>query len=189
MGTGRSSGGFNSIRLYAFTNFTTTPTIGAVQLLLDQSTKVTYGKDDKAVYTLNVDSIKNDSDIHSKLRSWIQISTAGLEDVTFTDGSYLAGASINTNLFCISDGAIDVGPGSPSSGKRQFYAGAVAVKNTSGGYDEEAKKWTRVKFEVVSIPLNAAFTIPTTYFPTTVYTAAAAYTISATDKYGVIDFM
>lgn len=190
MGTGRTTGGYNSARFFAFNNFSTTPTsTGAATLTMDQTTKTTVSKSDKGVYSVNFDSIKNDSDLHSRLRSWINVGSSGLETVRFEDGKELAGSSINTNLFVIVDGAIDTVTGSPSVGLRQFYAGAVAVKSSSGAYDQESLKWTRVKFEVEAIPLNAAFTIPTTYFPTTIYTAAAFYTIAATNLYGVVDFM
>lgn len=190
MGTGRVTGGFNSARFFVFNNFSTTPTVtGAATLTMDQSTKVSVKKTDKGQYTLTYDSTKNDSDLHSRIRNWININAAGLEDIRFNDGSVLSGASINTNLFVVNDGAIDTTTGSPSYGLRQFYAGAVAIKSTSGGYDEEAAKWNRVAFECESIPLLAAFTVPTTLFPTTIYTAAAFYTISYANRYGVIDFM
>lgn len=190
MGTGRNTGGYNSARFFAFNNFPTTPAVtGAATLTMDQTTKTSVKKNDKAQYTLTFDSLKNDKDLHDRLRAWININAAGLEDVRFEDGSVLAGASINTNLFTVVDGAIDTVSGSPSYGLRQFYAGAVAVKSTSGGYDQESAKWNRVMFECESIPLANTFVVPTTLFPTTIYTAAAFYTISAANRYGVIDFM
>lgn len=190
MGSGRVTGGFNSSRFFVFNNFSTTPTVtGAATLTMDQTTKTSIKKNDKAQYTITWDSTKNDKDLHDRIRSWINVNAAGLEDIRFNDGSVISGASINQNLFVIVDGAIDTTSGSPSYGFREFYAGAVAIKATSGGYDEEAAKWNRVAFEADSIPLNASFTVPTTLFPTTIYTAAAFYTISYANRYGVIDFM
>lgn len=175
MAGGRIIGGGNSLWLYTFTNYTTTPTIGATAIgggSFNFTRKTTINRDaNGARWTLELDQIRMDSDLITLLETYTSTTAAPVEEVKFEDGTMEPGYTNNSTLFAIVAGAIDQYAGSPSYNKRLGFAFPCVLKNDTGSMSFEYGKYMAPKFMLESFSLAATFTIPATYLVTPYFTS------------------
>lgn len=182
MAGGRAIGGGNSLWLFTFTNFSTTPTIGATAIgggAFNFTRKTTINRDaGSARWTLELDQIRMDSDLITLLDSYTSTTAAPIEEVKFEDGATEPGYTNNTTLFALVAGAIDQYAGSPSYGKRLGFAFPCVIKNDTGSMSFEYGKYTAPKFMLESYALAATFTLPATYLVTPYWTTGTTVQIN-----------
>lgn len=182
MAGGRVIGGGNALWLYTFTNFSTTPTIGATAIgggSFNFTRKTNIARDaNGARWSLDLDQIRMDSDMITLLDNYTSTTAAPIEEVKFEDGSMEPGYTNNTTLFAVVAGAIDQYAGSPSFNKRLGFGFACVLKNDTGSQSWEYGKYSAPKFMLESFALAATFTLPATYLLTPYFTTPAAVTLT-----------
>lgn len=189
MASGRRIGAGNALWLYTAINYPTTPTFGVTPLTgtpFVLTRKSTLTRDGVGRYTLDLDSVKADSDLEAMLDAYTSPVAPPVEDLKFEDGGSEPGYPANTLLLAVYAGAIDTWAGSPSYGKRMAWAGICVIKNDSGSESGEYGKFVAPKFGIQSVAAYGTIQIGTAgYFPAAYWTTPATITINpSTNRFG-----
>jgi len=181
---GQIINGGRFIALYRFTNGLT-PTLGATLLYtFGDQIKTDVSQDSNGVYTVTIDQIQDDEAYNTFVETEKDFATAGVEEIVYEDNAIQAPAS-SKQLLAIIKGGIVVG--GASDGKQKVAAIPCIMDLSSGGYSQEAKKYSRPKIMLKSIALQGNITIPATYFNSIMVTAAAKQLLQSL-RYGRIFF-
>lgn len=183
---GQIIAGGRYVQFVTFTNGTT-PSIGTTVIasFADQiSTDIAI--DNTGVWTMTIDQIQDDEAYNTFIETYRDFSIAGVESITYENGSKQDANSNKTLLAIVKGGNV---AGGTSAGKQKVAAFACVLDLSSGAWKQEGAKYSRPKLMFKSVEIGGSITIPSALFSGVAVTAATQTATTSNGKYGRVFFM
>ena len=181
---GQIIGGGRFVQFVTFTNGTT-PSLGTtvVASFADQiSTDIAI--DNAGVWTMTIDNIQDDEALNTFVENYKDYSIAGVESITYENGSK-QDANSNKTLYAIVKGGTVAG--GTSAGKNKYACFACIMDLSSAAFKQEGAKYNRPKLMFKSVEIGGGISIPSALVSGVAVTAATQ-SQTTSQKYGRVFF-